>query len=208
MIMLEAPMPSSPLLAFVRASSLHIGGAAAVASLRKDFVEEHGVEPREIDAAYAVSRITPGTNLLAFYALLGHSAGGWPLAIRAVLAGAMIPAAIVLAVAIIYSGSESRLLAAAMAGARAAGIAIICGSPVRLLRPQVKDRPAAAIALALGLFLLDWLFQGSPFALLLIAAGAGAVLLQPRDASHPKRPSDSGDSGDSKDSSDSIDSSE
>jgi chromate transport protein ChrA len=203
--MLEAPMPSSPLLAFVRASSLHIGGAAAVASLRKDFVEEHGVEPRDIDAAYAVSRITPGTNLLAFYALLGHGVGGWPLAIRAVLAGAMIPAAIVLAVATIYSGSESRMLAAAMAGARAAGIAIICGSPVRLLRPQVKDRPAAAIALALGLFLLDWLFQGSPFALLLVAAGAGAVVLRPREALHPK---DSTDSKDSSDSSDSIDSSE
>ena len=197
--MLEAPMPSSPLLAFVRASSLHIGGAAAVASLRKDFVEEHGVDPRDIDAAYAVSRLTPGTNLLAFYALLGHGLGGWPLAIRAVLAGAMIPAAIVLAVAIIYSGSESHMLAAAMAGARAAGIAIICGSPVRLLRPQLKDRRAAATALALGLFLLDWLFQGSPFALLLVAAGAGAVLLRPRDASRPK------DSADSKDTSDSID---
>ena len=192
-------MPSSPLLAFVRASSLHIGGAAAVASLRKDFVEEHGVDPRDIDAAYAVSRLTPGTNLLAFYALLGHGLGGWPLAIRAVLAGAMIPAAIVLAVAIIYSGSESHMLAAAMAGARAAGIAIICGSPVRLLRPQLKDRRAAATALALGLFLLDWLFQGSPFALLLVAAGAGAVLLRPRDASRPK------DSADSKDTSDSID---
>ena len=204
--MLEAPMPSSPLLAFVRASSLHIGGAAAVASLRKDFVEEHGVDPRDIDAAYAVSRITPGTNLLAFYALLGHGVGGWPLAIRAVLIGAIIPAAIVLAVAVIYSGSEARVLAAAMAGARAAGIAIICGSPVRLLRPQLKDRPAAAIALALGLFLLDWLFQGSPFALLLVAAGAGAVLLRPRNASRPKDSKDSSDSRSSRDFKASLDS--
>ena len=69
---------------------------------------------------------------------------------------------------------------------------------MRLLRPQLKDRPAAAIALAVGLFLLDWLFQGSPFALLLVAAGAGAVLLRPRNASRPKDSDDSKDSSDSR----------
>jgi hypothetical protein len=64
------------------------------------------------------------------------------------------------------------------------------------------------MALALGLFLLDWLFQGSPFALLLVAAGAGAVVLRPRDASHSKGSSDNNDSVDSRDSSDSKDSSD
>jgi len=86
------------------------------------------------------------------------------------------------------------------------GIAIICGSPVRLLRPQLKDRPAAAIALAVGLFLLDWLFQGSPFALLLVAAGAGAVLLRPRTASRPKDSKDSSDSRSARDFKASLDS--
>ena len=188
-------MPSSPLLAFVRASSLHIGGAAVVASLRKDFVEEHGVDPRDVDAAYAVSRITPGTNLLAFYALVGHHAGGWPLAIRAVLIGSMIPAAIVLVAAVFYSGSESRVVAAAMSGARAAGIAIICGSPFRLLRPQLKNHPTTAIALAVVLLLMEWFLQISPFVLLLIAAGTGAFLLR-RDSP------DSSDSLDPQNSSD------
>ena len=75
------------LTAFLRASSLHIGAAAATAALREELTLEHPVTPRDIDAAYAVSRITPGTNLLALYAQLGHNLGGWPLAGQAVAVG-------------------------------------------------------------------------------------------------------------------------
>jgi chromate transport protein ChrA len=77
-------MNSHRLAPFLRASSLHIGAAAAAASLRHDLVKEGKVESRDIDAAYAISRVTPGTNLLALYALLGHRLGGWsPVALVA-----------------------------------------------------------------------------------------------------------------------------
>ena len=48
-----------PLLEFVRASSLHVGAAAARL-------------PGGAFEAYAVARVTPGTNLLAMYTLLGE----------------------------------------------------------------------------------------------------------------------------------------
>ena len=63
---------------FVRASALHIGAAAATASLRDELIQDERATAHDVDAAYAVSRVTPGTNLLALYALLGHRLGGWP----------------------------------------------------------------------------------------------------------------------------------
>src|SRR5215510_11722194 len=70
----------SPIRVFVRASSLHFSAAAAAAALREELVQDRHVEPYDVDAAYAVSRLTPGTNFLALFALLGHRIGGWPLA--------------------------------------------------------------------------------------------------------------------------------
>jgi hypothetical protein len=54
--------------------------AAATAALREELTRDYPVTEREIDEAYAVSRITPGTNLLALYAqtaLCPAGAGVW-----------------------------------------------------------------------------------------------------------------------------------
>ena len=59
-----------PLAEFIRASSLHVGAAAAAAALRRDLVETGRLPSAAFDEAYAVARVTPGTNLLAMYALL------------------------------------------------------------------------------------------------------------------------------------------
>lgn len=45
-----------PLLVFVRASSLHVGAAAAAAALRKDLVETGRLASGAFDEAYAVAR--------------------------------------------------------------------------------------------------------------------------------------------------------
>ena len=63
---------SFPLGAFVRASSLHVGAAAAAAALRRDLVDTGRLSASAFDEAYAVARVTPGTNLLAMYTLLGE----------------------------------------------------------------------------------------------------------------------------------------
>jgi chromate transport protein ChrA len=96
-------MAQSSLVPFVRASSLHVGAAAAAASLRQDLIHDHQVTASEIDRAYAVSRVTPGTNLLALDAVLGHRLGGWSLAAQAVIVGAFVPAVVALLVAVVYT---------------------------------------------------------------------------------------------------------
>ncbi len=52
-----------PLLEFVRASSLHVGAAAAAAALRKDLVETGRLSSGAFDEAYAVARVMPGKVL-------------------------------------------------------------------------------------------------------------------------------------------------
>jgi len=172
------PAAKRALPAFVRASTLHIGAAAATAALRHELVESHCVEPHEIDSAYAVSRVTPGTNLLALYALLGHRLGGWKLSVQAVAVGAVVPASVAVLIAFLYTQSRSPVVAAMMAGARAGGVAVFLGAAVRLLRPQLSHRPLVVMALAAGTFLVGWMTPISPFAVLLIAGVIGAVVLR------------------------------
>ena len=65
-----------PLASFLRASTLHVGAAAAAASLREDLADQ-SLTSSEFDEAYAIARLTPGTNLLAMYTLLGERLAGW-----------------------------------------------------------------------------------------------------------------------------------
>ena len=83
--------PSFPLEAFVRASSLHVGAAAAAAALRRDLVDEGRLSASAFDEAYAVARVTPGTNLLAMYMLLGERFAGWRGALTALTVGTLVP---------------------------------------------------------------------------------------------------------------------
>ena len=88
---------SFPFGAFVRASSLHVGAAAAAAALRRDLVDQGRLSASAFDEAYAVARVTPGTNLLAMYTLLGERFAGWRGALTALTVGALVPALIAVA---------------------------------------------------------------------------------------------------------------
>ena len=107
----------------------------------------------------------------------GHRLGGWKLAVQAVAVGAFVPAGVAVLLAFLYAQSTSSLVAAMMAGARAGGVGVFLGAAVRLLRPQLSNRPVVAVALAAGACLDGWLAI-SPFAVLLIAGAIGAVVLR------------------------------
>ena len=178
---MSASAPSrSALGAFVRASSLHIGAAAATASLREELVRHHGLTPGDVDAAYAVSRVTPGTNLLALYALLGHRLGGWKLALQAIAVGSLVPASIAVLIAFLYSRSTSPILLDVMAWARAGGVAVFLGAAIRLLRPQLNTHPRIGSTFAIVALLSGWFLPLNLFAVLVIAGTAGAIWLRPQ----------------------------
>jgi chromate transport protein ChrA len=167
----------SLLAVFVRASALHVGAAATTAALREELSRDGRLTADEVDTAYAVSRLTPGTNLLAIYAQLAHQLGGWRLAAQAVAVGAIVPAAIALAITALYIlGSVTSH--ALMTGARAGGLAILLGSAVRLLKPRIVAAPLRTSALAALTAAIAWTGALNAFALLLLGGVAGALMLR------------------------------
>ena len=177
--MVDSRMPARSVMPFIRASTFHIGAAAAAVALRRELVDEHALTGADVDRAYAVSRVTPGTNLLAMYAVLGHRLGGWRLALQAVIAGAFVPAVIAVLLAMLYTHTDTPLIAAIMRGARAGGVAVFIGAAVRLIRPQLAAHPTIATALTLVLLVVAAASSANTFAVLLLAGGFGALALRP-----------------------------
>lgn len=172
-----APSPF-PLAAFVRASSFHVGAAAAAVALRKDLVETGQLAPEHFDEAFAVSRVTPGTNVLAMYVLLGDRLRGWRGALAALLIGAFVPSLIVVLLGVVYVEAADRpLTQLIMQGARAGALAVLAWAIIQLARPQVvaqRWRGAAIVAVTSGL-----IWSGAPTFLVLLVAGAlGAFVLR------------------------------
>jgi chromate transporter len=164
---------------FVRASVGHIGAAAAAASLRDDLVGRGSLPATDFDRAYAVARLTPGTNLLAFYALLGHRLGGWRLALGAVAVGTVAPAALALLVTMLYATQASNpLIVRLMQGARAGALAVFLWAVVRLIRPQLVTHGRRGMLLAAATLVAIIAFPAAQLGVLLIAAAAGAAFLQ------------------------------
>lgn len=173
-----AMTPPFPWSSFVRAAALHTGGSAATVSLRNDIVETGLASAETFDEAFAASRLTPGTNILAMYVLLGSHFGGWRGVARALAIGALIPAVIACAMSAVYVRYAWHPLAAAgMKGARAGALAVLVWAAVGLLRPQLARHGRRASLLTAGVVFIVLLVPVPPLAALLAGGAVGAVLL-------------------------------
>ena len=176
---LSAPDRSFPLASFLRASGLHVGAAAAAAALRHDLVDRGKLTDSEFDEAFAVARLTPGTNLLAMYTLLGQRLAGWRGATAALSAGTLIPAAIAGGFAALYvSFSDIPFAANVMQGARAGALAVLVWAAVRLLRPQITQHRTRAVIVAAGALAASLTLPVPQIVQLMVAAVVGAVFLR------------------------------
>lgn len=169
---------SFPWPSFLRASSLHVGAAAAAASLRRDLVDTKTVDPHVFDEAFAVSRVTPGTNLLALYVVLGRSSDGWRGALTALALGTIVPALVACGIAGLYAHFESAPVVAAMRGARAGALAVLLWAAVRLLRPQLAHQRGRGAVLVIGAAVMALMLQLPPIMILLVSGAAGAFVLR------------------------------
>ncbi len=161
---------------FARAGTFTLGGGQpTIAELRKRLMEERGELPvADFGLLFGISRITPGTNVLAFVAAAGDRLRGWPGAVAAVLA-ASLPSAVAVALMTVCfeAWSANRWVAAALGGAMAGVIALVLDSTWQFLRPNWNWPPGLAIAaLAFAAATADW---ASPLTILLAAGAAGAV---------------------------------
>jgi chromate transporter len=178
-VTIEKPTLYKLFLLFLRLANLTFGGGDAImAAMNTELVSARKWLSQEgYSIAYALARITPGTNVLACCAGTAWQIRGWSGAVAAVLA-ASTPAAI--AVMVLTEGygalQSSAAARAAIAGTLAAAVGMMGTAAWNLLQPYLDRRrwlPAVVIA-SMSVALLEWL-SFSPIRVLGVAALTGLV---------------------------------
>jgi chromate transporter len=154
------------------------GGDATTAALQRELVANRGwLSEHEFGACYTVSRITPGTNLLAFCTAVGWTLLGLRGAISALLL-ASIPGALVLIVMTHFYGAATRnpWLTSAIHAALAAAVGIMLAAVWTLLRGPLRRRPGRTVMVAAPALVLSFYGLLSPLEVLALAAGFGLLV--------------------------------
>ena len=153
------------------------GGMAAMELLRRSFETRTWIDAPTHALFVAVSRLTPGTNILAYCAAVGWRLRRWPGTLAA-LAAASIPASLIvsgLAATLVQLDRYPAIRIALSIGMLVAA-ALVFSSAWHLLKPYLRSsrRPLALLisSLAIGLYLVGW----TPVRVLLVCAVVGALL--------------------------------
>lgn len=167
-------------LVFLRIGNTTVGGGeVTVASLQREMSRRGWLSAEQFGIAYALARLTPGTNMLAFCAATGWYVLGWAGALSGVL-GATIPSSIlvVFLTRVCEAGDRIAWLGAAVSGTIAAGLGVMIAAAILLARSQVANVGAvvsfAIVAAAFGLRLAGL----SPLQVIALAAAAGLLWRQ------------------------------
>lgn len=143
-------------------------GSVTVVNIRKELVDRRAVlSEAEFTFAYAMARLAPGTNVLAFCAATGWRLAGWPGAAASV-AALSIPAAVVGVLLTVAYGRWPQFFA----GAMAAVVGVICAGAFLLVRPYFSSRQWLRTVVLLGGALAAAPFLG-PVWVMLLAGLAG-----------------------------------
>jgi chromate transporter len=167
-------------LAFIRYANFTLGGGSATISvIHRGLLEKRGwFATDQFGLCYALSRVTPGTNLLAFCTGIGWLLRRLPGALLALLA-ASIPCAliVVLATALFDQWQSTHWAQVAIHGAIAAAVAITVRTCWTIAGPHFKGPSRVRVALvATTAFVLYLGLNVPPIEVLLLAGTVGAVL--------------------------------
>lgn len=160
------------------------GGDPTIAALQRELVmKRRAIGPEQFGVLYAISRITPGTNMLAFCAGAGWMLHGWVGALIAVTA-VTLPSAII-AVLLLYAFEalmKNPIAAAGISTMIAAAVGLMFAASYLLLRPHLEGYKLLRTAvLAVGAFLLVWRQVLSPVQVLALAAAVGFAWPEPAE---------------------------
>jgi chromate transporter len=151
------------------------GGSATIAVLHEEVVvRRRWISEAQFNLSYALSRLTPGTNLLAFCTSVGWTTRRLPGALLALL-GASLPAAVITALATHFFEviRQSEIVQGALRGALAAAVAIMFYTALKLFLPPAKEAPSKGVVIAAGAILLSLQLALSPFQIVIVAAALG-----------------------------------
>lgn len=163
---------------FLRIGNTTVGGGEpTVAAFQRELVRRGWLSPEQFGLSYALARLTPGTNMLAFCAAAGWYALGVAGSVAGVVA-ATVPSSVLVVwlTGVCEMGDRIPWLRAAVDATIAAGIGIMLAAVLMLVRGQVSQsnwvRPAIVVAGAFGLGQIGL----SPILTLAIAALLGWLL--------------------------------
>ncbi|HTS52503.1 MAG TPA: chromate transporter [Burkholderiales bacterium] len=153
------------------------GGDATTASLQRELVTHHNwLSKHQFGVCYAVSRLTPGTNLLAFCTAVGWTLLGLRGALWALLLASIPGAAVLMLMTGFYGAATGNpWLMSAIHAALAAAVGIMLAAVWALLRGPLRRSPARTVLVALPALLLSLHGVLSPLQVLALAAGFGLV---------------------------------
>jgi len=175
----ERPTLYHVFLTYFRLANLTFGGGDAImAAIHTELVTARKWLSQEgYSISYALARITPGTNVLAFCAGSAWKIRGWPGAIAAVLVASVPAGIVVILLTAGYGALQSSASArAAIAAMVAASVGMMGTAACNLLRPYLDRRrwaPAVVIA-GISFALLQWSAM-TPIRVLGLAAVTGII---------------------------------
>lgn len=159
------------------------GGSATVAVLHRELLDKRQwLSTDNFNLCFALARLTPGTNLLAFCTGVGWLLRGLSGAVIALLAGSIPSTLIVaLATALFSHWQDNRWAQAAIHGAIAAAVAITVKTCWTIAHPHFKSGARLRVVLiAAAAFLLYVWVRMPAIEVLLLAGVVGSLLPRSR----------------------------
>lgn len=157
------------------------GGAPTTVALESTLVRKHGwLEFPRFRLAYALSRLTPGTNMLAFCTALGYQLRGMSGAVVALISASLPCSVVALAIMILLETWQTNpVVALGVQGASAITIGFVAASCWPLIRPHMRKQswPRTLMLVASAVLLDVW--GVPPLRVLLGAAVVGALWREP-----------------------------
>ena len=153
------------------------GGSATIAVIHDQIVTKRSwISELQFNLAFALSRLTPGTNLLAFCTAAGWLARRWLGAIAALLASSLPCSIIVVVVTHFYEAwQRNPIVLAGLRGALAAAVAVMFYTAWHLASAHIRAEPIRAAIVVPGAILLTTLAKLSPVTVLVLAAVMGLL---------------------------------
>ena len=157
-----------------------LGGLASMELLRRTFGARGWLTDEGHALLVAVSRVTPGTNILAYCVALGWQLAHWRGALVA-LAAASVPASILIALlsATLEQVDQHPVVRMVIAVALIIATVLVLSAAWNLLRPYVKGTNAVRTAIIAAVTVVLVVMRVTPIRILLVAAILGVVMASP-----------------------------
>jgi chromate transporter len=157
-----------------------LGGVAAMELLRRSLGARGWMNGEGHALFVAISRLTPGTNILAYCVALGWHLLRWPGALVA-LAAASIPASVIIALlsTTLARVDEQPIIQIVIAIALIVAAILVLLTAWNLLRPYLEGANAVRTGVISAVVIALVLMRVTPIRILLVAAVLGVVMASP-----------------------------